>query len=39
MATATASKNLFLGDLVRSVGDVLVLEREPLSFRRYAAAG
>ncbi len=29
MATATASKNLVLGDLVRSVGDVLALEREP----------
>ena len=29
MATVTASKNLVLGDLVRSVGDVLALEREP----------
>ena len=29
MATATASRNLVLGDLVRSVGDVLALEREP----------
>lgn len=29
MGTATASKNLVLGDLVRSVGDVLALEREP----------
>ena len=29
MATATASKNLVLGDLVRSVSDVLALEREP----------
>ena len=29
MGTATASKNLVLGDLVRSVSDVLALEREP----------
>jgi predicted metal-dependent enzyme (double-stranded beta helix superfamily) len=29
MVMATASKNLVLGDLVRSVGDVLALEREP----------
>jgi predicted metal-dependent enzyme (double-stranded beta helix superfamily) len=29
MATAAASRNLVLGDLVRSVSDVLALEREP----------
>ena len=35
MGTATASKNLVLGDLVRSVSDVLALEREPGQMARW----
>jgi predicted metal-dependent enzyme (double-stranded beta helix superfamily) len=35
MGTATASENLVLGDLVRSVRDVLALEREPGQMARW----